>query len=173
MHDTPGRCVDHQTAAFRDRVGNRRNANGERAKLCDFGPGGHGFHLFAVQTRLIHLAAGKVGSEGAGIDRCVQIPVEMRNRTDVVLMGVGDENPFQLVGPLFQPADVRHDEINTWGAVHIGECHPEVDQNKAFLARFAIAIDIGIHANFPCPTQGQVDQTFSAHPWRPFSLLYL
>ena len=112
---------------------------------------------------LVHLATQDVGGKGARIDRCAQILPEMRNRADVILMRMGNENCLKLVFARCQPSDIGQDKVNPWAAVHIGEGQPQINQNKALCARFSIAINIGVHANFTSPSKGQVDQSFTAH----------
>ena len=80
----------------------------------------------------------------------------MRHCADVILVGVGDENPLQLIGAFRQPTDVGHDQIHAGGGVHVGKGHAQINQDQAFLARRAIAIE-GVHADFTCPAEGQID----------------
>ena len=75
---------------------------------------------------LFHLATGDIGGEGARIDRHIEAAIKMRHRADVILVGVGDENPLQLIGALRQPADVGHNQIHAGGGVHVGKGHAQI-----------------------------------------------
>ncbi len=99
----------------------------------------------------LHLAAGDIGGEGAGIDRCAKRLVIMRDGTNVILVGMGDEHGLKLIAAVRQPGDIRQDQVHAGAAIHIREGHPKIDKDQAFLPRFAIAIDIGVHADFARP----------------------
>ena len=87
----------------------------------------------------------------------------MGDSTDVVFVGVGDEDRFDLIAPFLQPCDVRQDQVHAWGAVHIRKSDTKVDDDQPLFTGFAVAVDIGVHANFTRPTEGQIDKSFAAH----------
>ena len=95
----------------------------------------------------------------------------MGKRANMVLMRVGDENRVQTVGPIGQPRDIGENQIDPGGRVHIGKGDAKVDENIPLLLGGAISIDIGVHTNFPCPTEGQINQTVVTAHCERFSLL--
>ena len=104
-----------------------------------------------------------MGREGARINRRAQLFPAMPHGTNVILMRMGDENRLQPVTSLFQPRDIRQDQIYPRRAIHIRKGHAQIDKDQAFLVGFAIPVYIGIHANFACPAQGQINDPFTAH----------
>jgi len=102
-------------------------------------------------------------SEAAGVDRLFQHRPQMRQRTKMVLMRVGDENRLQPVLGFDQPGDVRQDQIDAGGGVHIRECHAQIDKDQTLFPRKAIAVDIGIHADLASAAKRHIDQAFTCH----------
>ena len=103
------------------------------------------------------------GGEAAGIDRLFQLGPQMAKRADVIFMRMGDEDRLKAVQVVFQPGQIGQDQINTGGAVHIREGHAHIDEDQPFLARRAIAIDIGVHTDLAGAAEGKVDQPVRSH----------
>ena len=81
----------------------------------------------------------------------------------MILMAMGDDDGFQPGAVFHQPGHVGHDKINAGRGVHVGECHPQIDQQQPFAALGPIAIDIGVHPDLTRATQRQIDQPVLAH----------
>ena len=156
--------VDHKSRAFWDRMRDRQEPHGERSRGDGLGPFRHGGdHLVGIAI-FRQFAARDIRSEGAGIDfGLAQTLEQMPDRTDMVLMCVGNENCLDLRFALFQPCDIGKDQIHAGRSVHIGKGHADIDDDQAFLVLGAISVDIAIHTNLPGTAEGKVDQSVTAH----------
>ena len=76
---------------------------------------------------------------------------------DVVFVCVGDKDTHDVSAALFEPCDVGQDDIHARCRVHVRECDPKIDNDQFLFAWLAVAIDVGVHANFASPTKGQID----------------
>ena len=110
-----------------------------------------------------HLPASDIGGKGARIDRRLQHLIGMRDGANVVFVGVGDKDRFDLIATLLQPRDVGQDQVHARRAIHVRKGHTDVDDDQPFFPGLAVTVDIGVHANFTRPTEGQIDKSFAAH----------
>ena len=141
----------------------RQELHREGAYLHGGGPRLKGVNCIERQPSLFKLQPANAGGELAGIDRLFQKRPQMPQGADVVLMGVGDHDAIQPVKIFHQPRQIGQNQIDTGAAVHVREGHPQIDQHQPLFPRFAIAVDIGIHADFTGTPKGKIDQAFAAH----------
>ena len=118
---------------------------------------------------LFQLPRRDVRSEFAGVNWCAEAVPIVTNSTHVILMRVGDEDAIDHRLTLFQPSDVRQDQIHTRRAIHVWKGHTKVDDNQTLRIFGPIAVDVSVHANFASAAERQVDQA-RCHA---MSLLYL
>ena len=113
------------------------------------------------------LAPRDIGGEFTRIDRRAKAFPIVPDGTDVVFVGVGDENTHDIGTAFFQPCDIGHDQVDARGGVHVGEGHAQIDNDQFLFARKSISVDVGVHADLTGPTQGQINQAvscfFAAH----------
>ncbi len=126
----------------------------------------------AIMALIVHLASRDIGREPPRMDLRPQPAPEMAHRAHVILMRMGDEDRLDPVGPLGQPLDIGKDQIDARRAVHIGECHAQIDDDQPLLVRRPIAVDIAIHPDLPRASKGKINQPVAAHA-ACLSLLYL
>ena len=73
-------------------------------------------------------AAQQADGQGGGVDRGkAELLNQKRNRADMILVAVGQEQAADIVGPFFQYADVRQHQVD---AMHVrfGEHQAAIDQ---------------------------------------------
>ena len=159
VDNAPGGRVDDEAGALGDRVRDRHELHLERtgfdhlrARLDDLDRLGRDARLFQLQ---LTDAAGK----RARIDRLAQLVPDMGQRADMVFMGVGDKDRVDPVGIRFQPFEIGEDQIDAGRAVHIRESHAQIDNDQPLFPLWAVAVHIGVHANFAGTAEGEVDQS--------------
>ena len=70
---------------------------------------------------LVHLPARDVRGEFTRIDRRAQSVLIMGDGAHMVLVGMGDEDGFDLVAPFLQPSNIGQDQVHAGAAVHVRE----------------------------------------------------
>ena len=149
-------------------MGDRREGDRERSDLLLMGPWRQYLHRIRIAAMLVELAGRQRAGELARIDRHTQLIPEMPQRANVILMAVGDHDRLQPVGALNEPRQIGEDQIHPRCRIHIPKSHAQIDKDQTLLAGLPVAVDIGIHAHFPRPAEGQVDQSVvPAHGIRP------
>ncbi len=81
------------------------------------------------------------------IDRAAQPGPQRRNGADMILMGVGDDQPEQIGAVLLDEGQVGQDQVDA-GHVRPGEGDAAIDQNPFALFRRAEPVERGVHADF-------------------------
>ena len=143
---------------------NRQEADVEGAGLDLIRPGIRHRHGIVADTVFRQLSAGDIRGEGAGIDLgSAQAFEQVADRADVVFVRVGDEHRLKPVASFLKPGDIGKNQVHAGRAVHVGKGDADVDKDQPFLPRRAVAIDIGVHADFPGTAEGEIDQPFSCH----------
>ena len=117
---------------------------------------------------LFHLSPTNVGRERPRVNRCAQVFICQCHGTNMVFMGVRDENRLNLVTSFLQPCDIRHDQIDPWCAIHIRKGHTNIHDNQTFSVLRPVAVDVAIHADLTCSAQRQINQTVRAHKLNAF-----
>jgi hypothetical protein len=75
----------------------------------------------------------------------------------MVFVRVRDEDTINLRFTLFQPSDVRQNQVNTGRGIHIWECYAKIDNDQALFTWLAVSVNVCVHANLTSPTKGQID----------------
>ena len=163
VEHTLGRGFYQQTTALWDGVAHRHDRHGKRAAFRDRRIGANGAHDAFGQVFLGQLAGRDIRGKGPRIDRRSEAFPQKANSPHVVLVRVGDKDPFDLILTLFEPRDIRENQVDTGAPVHIGEGHTEIDNDQTFLIWCAISVDIGVHADLARAAERQVNQSFTAH----------
>ena len=111
-----------------DRVADPERDDAERPDL-DLVAGLEGKDRVVVELVLLDLVAEEAAGEGRGVDRHArELGQDVRQRADVVLVGVGDEEGLDLVLVLLEVGDVGDDEIDPEHLL-VGEHQPAVDHD--------------------------------------------
>ena len=134
-------------------MADRHKLHAEGASRYHFGTCGHGDDRVFGQTCLFKLQTPNGGGKSAGVDRLFQLRPQMRQRTYVVFMRVGDENRVQPRQVGQQPTDIGQDQINAGAAVHIRKRHAQIYQNKPLAALWSVSVNVGVHADLAGPAQ--------------------
>ena len=152
MHDEAGRRADRQRRAFGDRMGDGNELDVERTDRDpragpddldrDLGRAG-----LAEPARL-----GEPGRERRGVDLRAEARPQLRQRADVVFVGVGDDDADEVLLHLLDEADIRHDEVDA-GQVVAGERDAEIDHQPLAPLRRPIAVERAIHPDFAEPSE--------------------
>ena len=153
MDDPACGRVDDQGGGFGNGMADRHELHPERPRRYHFGTRGHGDDGILGQARLFEFQPPDGGGKAARIDRLFQLGPQMRQRPDMVFMRMGDENRVQPRQVGQKPRDIGQDQIHAGAAVHIGKRHAQIDKDQAFAALWAIAVNIGVHADFTGPAQ--------------------
>jgi hypothetical protein len=125
--------VDHDRYPVRDRV--RHAEESHREQPCGRGLAGHHLtELGAVSDLvLLELALQERERERRPVDGqwwSLVVAEQVRERTDVVLMPVGQHDALDVVEPLPDVLEVREDEIDA-GHLGVREGQPDVDDQDA------------------------------------------
>src|SRR5437667_4739138 len=100
----------------------------------DIDPAAGGNHR---DGNLLRVALGRVlgleqgGAELGRVDRSSQLRPEIDYGTEMVLMGVRQHEPHQIVALLLEKADVRHDQVDSGQMLFVTEGDAEVDREPA------------------------------------------
>ena len=92
-----------------------------------------GFCQFSLQNR---------GREGCGPDRASQARPKMMNGPDMILMGMGQNQPDQLVPMGLDEGGVRHDDVNARRLIGT-ERDPQIDHEPLVI----VPVEIEVHPN--------------------------
>ena len=65
----------------------------------------------------------------------------------MVLMGVRQHEPDQVLALLFEEADVGHDQVDARQMLLVAERHAEIDREPGALVAVAEAVDRQVHAD--------------------------
>ncbi|MNP79261.1 hypothetical protein D3C76_1770570 [compost metagenome] len=82
----------------------------------------------------------------------------------MILMRMGDVDRLDPVAVLLEPGDIGHDQVDPRRAFHVAEGHAQIDDDQPLASRLAIAVDIGVHADFARAAQRQIYQALSHVP---------
>src|SRR6266404_1878531 len=87
------------------------------------------------------------GAELGRVDRAFQLRPKVNDGTEMVLMGVGEDEPDQILALLFEKADVGHDEIDTRQMFLVAKGYAEIDRKPGALVAIAKPVDRQVHAD--------------------------
>jgi hypothetical protein len=137
------RRIDDQRVGFGDRVGERHEAEAERPQLERL-VGADDMERHAGRNALLfQLAAHQPGREGRRVQRHAQVLGKVRQRADMVLVTVSDDDPDQAVPPLFDELEVGEDQVDA-GIARVCEGHAAIDHHP-----FAVrAVQRHVHTDF-------------------------
>ena len=126
VEDAAVRRIDQQRIALGDRMRERDVADLEgieidRALLLDLD------QLDVLrQPGFLQLAANQFGGERRGVERHVEGIGEVRDRADVVLVRVRDDDADEVVGALLDEIEIGEDEVDA-GIFPAREGHAKID----------------------------------------------
>ena len=102
-----------------------------------------------VELVLLDLVAEQAAGQGAGVDRHArELGQDVRQRADVVLVGVGDEERPDLGAVLLEVGDVGDDEVDAEHLL-VGEHEAAVDDDDVV----AVLEDVHVLADLPHPAE--------------------
>ena len=102
-----------------------------------------------VELVLLDLVAEEAAGQRAGVDRHArELGQHVRQRADVVLVGVGDEERPDLVAVLLEIGDVGDDEVDAEHLL-VGEHEAAVDDDDVV----AVLEDVHVLADLPHPAE--------------------
>ena len=137
------RSVDHQGIAFSDRVRQRYVGNFEGT---DFEAAMVFFDYvqlnFAFEIGFLKLAPHKFCRERGGKNRDTKIGSEVGNRTDMILVRMGQHDGLEIFHPFLYELEIGKDEIDA-GVLATGKCHAQIDHEPAPLT----TIQVDIHTD--------------------------
>ena len=152
MHDEAGRRADRQRRAFRNRVGDGHELDVEWADR-DPRAGPDDLDRDLGRAGLAEPAHfGEPGRERRGVHLRAEARPQLRQRADVVFVGMGDDDADEVLLHLLDEADIRHDEVDA-GQVVAGERDAEIDHQPLAPLRRPIAVERAIHPDFAEPSQ--------------------
>ena len=127
------RRLDAVAEAVDDRVGHPDRLHAEAADV-ERAPGLDRHEPGAVQEAVLAQALAGQGQRHPGpVHRDVELAQEVRERPDVVLVGVGEDDPAHLLAPREEVREVRDDVVHP-GHLVVREHEPAVD-GQEILAR--------------------------------------
>ena len=132
VDDNTDRGGDGHAHRVGDRVANVEELDGERAKLqhvvrCD------GVELGVVEQPVLpQLDLSQPQRQASAEHRDIELLQHIGQRADVILVAVGQEDAFDLLGAFHQVSDVGDDDVN---AVHVAfrEHQSGVDHQQALV----------------------------------------
>ena len=124
--------------------------NGKRARRDFFVIPHHMDELIPLHTMLIILCAQQRSRKRRDINGQAQAIPHIGQRSHVVFMSVGDDNPFDMLLVMLQKLNVRKDEVNS-GLVVTAKGHAAIHHQPFAPA----AVHAQVHANLARPPQGQ------------------
>ena len=149
VEDIAVRGLDHQAIALGDRVGQRFEGDLERIEV-DAPIALDDVDLdLADQPLFLKFAGDQRGGERRGVERHFQIGGEIGNRTDMIFMSMGQDDPDQLLAPLLDELQFGQDQVDA-GIVGVGKGQAEVDHQPFALG----AIEVDVHANLARAAEG-------------------
>ena len=102
-----------------------------------------------MELVLLDLVAEQAAGQGAGVDRHAgELGQHVRQRADVVLVGVGDEERLDLGAVLLEVGDVGDDEVDAEHLL-VGEHQPAVDDDDVV----AVLEHVHVLADLPHPAE--------------------
>ncbi len=143
VEHAPVRRVDQQRVRLRNRMRHLDEGEAERPELEIAAHRDH-LELHAVGDALfLELAADQAHRERGRVDRHAEIFGEIRQRADVILMAVRDDDAEQVVDPVLDEGQIGQDHVDA-GILRIGEGDAEIDHHPLALA----AVQVDVHADF-------------------------
>ena len=154
------RGPDHQRIGLGDGMGERDQLDLERPH----GEAPAKRHLddldLVLQAGLHQLGIDHLGGEGGGVDRAAQARPEVADRADVVLVGMGQDQPGQVLAARLDEGGIGHQHVDP-GRAGPGEGDPEIDHQPLSV----MAVEVQVHADLAGPAERQEVEFVS--PGRP------
>ena len=148
----PRRRTDDEPVRFRNGVSHRDQLHIERSKRKSAAEG-YDVQRNVGRTRLaLPLGFNQRRSKWRGIDRELEPWPQIEQRTEMILMRMGEHEAEKIVPLLHQVANVRHDEIDAGQRV-VGKSNAEIDRNPLPALLVAEAVNREIHADLAGPAK--------------------
>src|SRR6266480_3026230 len=148
----PRRRTDDEPVRFRNGVSHRDQLYIERSKRKSAAEG-YDVQRNVGRTRLaLPLGFNQRRSKWRGIDRELEPWPQIEQRTEMILMRMGEHEAEKIVPLLHQVANVRHDEIDAGQRV-VGKSNAEIDRNPLPALLVAEAVNREIHADLAGPAK--------------------
>ena len=109
------------------------------------------------QPHFSQLAAQHGSGELRAVDRTFQLRPQPGYGTDVIFMGVRDDQTDQLVAPVGDEPRVGHHHLDLW-QLAAAKANATIHRQPFFVSCRAPAVQVQVHADFARPTQGQEGQ---------------
>ena len=98
------------------------------------------------------------GAELRGVDRASQLRPEIDDGAEMVLMGVRQHQPHQVLAFLLEEGDVGHDQVDARQMLLIAEGDAEIDRQPGALMAVAEPIDRQVHADLADAAERRKDE---------------
>ena len=158
-HDALGR-MERESKAARHRVCDRDELHLERADLAPFAIAHWYERRLLAQAGFVEPVACETEGQCRAIDPGVDVAQQIRERSDVVLVAVGENDPVDVSGALPQKAEVRQHQVDA-GHLRIREHDAAVEDDEAT----RLLDDGAVAADLPEPTEkGDPDRFRHASP---------
>src|SRR5882757_9396693 len=147
MQDGADRGVDRQRMRFRNRMRDRNELDVERPEIDAAARRHH------RDRNLGCIALGRTfgleqrRAELGRVDRALQLRPEVDDGAEMVLMGVRQHQPQQVLAFLLQETDVRHDQVDTRQMFLVAKGDAEVDREPCPLMAVAEPVDRQVHTD--------------------------
>ncbi len=153
MQHCAGGRADRERMGFGNRVRDRNEFHAERADV-DGAARRHDCDRDLWRVAL----AGAFGfeqrrAELRRVDRALQLRPQIDDGTEMILVGMGQNQTHQILPLLHQKADVRHDDVDARQMLLVTERHAEIDGEPASLVPVAEAVDRQVHADLADTSQ--------------------
>lgn len=163
MYDEPLVGLDRESGGIDDRMSHANGFDNERPHLELLA--GPGLEQPRVREHLVLVRSSPKQAErvGRSPNRDIVLAQEVRQSSDVVLVGMGDEDPGDTASKRFERAEVGMDDVDPEPATV--ESHPTVDEEDpaALLERQAVHADL---TEAPERADAQAAARFGAHSGR-------
>ena len=92
-------------------------------------PSSHDRHRIGGHTMLLQFPPGDIGREGAAVNWGAQPGIGMADRSHMVFMCMCNEHAINAVFARLEPRNIRNNQVNPGGAVHIWKGHAKINDN--------------------------------------------
>ena len=141
------RSLDRQRVGFRNRMGNRNEFDIERAEIDPAARWHHRDRDFRRIALRRQFGLEQCRAELGRVDLALQLGPEIYDGTEMVLMGVRQHQPHQVLALFYQEADVRHDQVDARQVFLVAKGHAEIDREPGPLVAVTEPVDRQVHAD--------------------------
>ncbi len=157
MDDVAERCADDQRHRLRDGVVDADSFDFERTDIDAVASLKGRDRNFGAAALIGALGFQHTGGETRGIDRHVEARPQIVQRAVMVLMGVGDDDAFEVFLLFGDIGDVGQHQIDA-RQIETGKGHAAIHHDPFTLACRTVAVKRQIHADFTDAAKRQEDQ---------------